>query len=162
MGCVPNMSDMNTKQKLRAEDVEDLAIIAALTQDAVTRIGDMAYDSTERTFMLACTRFRREAPALNGMLTQTGSALIFGCIKSVQHRGIPADNSQQDIVLLTIATEPGVDSLYRINLVFDGGGEIRLTSDCLHCRFEDFGSVTVSDRPPIDHFSSDEISDGEP
>lgn len=147
------------KQKLRAEDVEDLAVMAALMQDSVTRIADMAYDKNERTFMLAAQRYRREAHGLDGYWTQTSSALVFGCIQNVHYRGIIGDDPQSDLRLMTIATEPGDDTLYRIALLFEGGGEIRLTSDCLHCRMEDFGEVTECKDLPADHFVPDDDGD---
>ena len=153
------MAKMPNLQRLRAEDVEDLAVIAALMQDSLTKIGDMAYDATEHNFMLAARRFRREAAPVEGKLTQVGSAIVFGCIKAVQHRGIDADSPGDDLTLLTIATEPGKDTLYRFTLVFDGGGEIRLESDCLHCRFEDFGEIEVSDKAPADHFDASMIEE---
>lgn len=152
------MAQSQTKHRLRAEDVEDLAVIAALMQDATTRIADMAYDPAERTFMLAAERFRREAEPVDGKLTQIDVALVFGCIKTVQHRGMITEDPGSPLTMLTIATEPGQDTLYRIALVFDGGGEIRLTSDCMHCRFEEFGEPVVSDQSPADHFGPD--SDG--
>ena len=44
--------------KLSAGDADDLAVIAACTQDALAPIGEMAFLPAERRFVLALNRFR--------------------------------------------------------------------------------------------------------
>src|SRR3546814_13398785 len=43
--------------RLRAEDDEDLAVIAAVLQDAVVRVGDLAFLPSRRQFVGLFTRF---------------------------------------------------------------------------------------------------------
>src|SRR5262245_39213248 len=50
------MSD--ERLKLSAGDVDDLAVIAACTQDDLAPIGEMVYLPAERRFVLALNRFR--------------------------------------------------------------------------------------------------------
>ncbi len=48
--------------KLRAEDTEDLAVIAACLQDAIACLAEMAYEPNERRFAFVVERFRWEEP----------------------------------------------------------------------------------------------------
>ena len=142
--------------RLRAEDVEDLAVIAALLQDARAPLRETAYDPKERRFMAAFTRFRRELPydaATCAGLTECPSALIFDCIDAVRHRGLEQASMDEPLTLLTIATEPGDKRLFNIDLLFDEGCEIRLASDCIDCHLEDFGEAVPAARTPCDHFA---------
>src|SRR5690606_13693569 len=45
---------------IRAEDADDLRVLAALAQDAVLSVGDMGYDPKSRRFSLLLSRFRWE------------------------------------------------------------------------------------------------------
>jgi len=145
-------------QRLRAEDVEDLAVIAALLQDARITVRDMAYDHAERTFMAAFTRYRHEAAG--SVPSEVTAALIFGCIEGVQHRGVETSDLERQLTLLTVATEPGDSKLFHIDLLFDGGAQIRLKSDCIHCRLEDFGKIVPASTPPLRHFDDDDAVAG--
>ena len=151
--------------RLRAEDVEDLAVIAALLQDARAPLRETAYDPKERRFMAAFTRFRRELPhdpATCAGLTECPSALIFDCIDAVRHRGLEQISMDDPLTLLTIATEPGDKRLFNIDLLFDEGCEIRLASDCIDCRIEDFGEAVPAARTPCDHFAETAEGDASP
>ena len=146
---------MSDKVRLRAEDVEDLAVIAAFLQDAGTTIADMVFDPNERQFMAVFCRYRREAvPDFDKIdeLTQISSALVFGCIDEVKHRGLDRLAADQRLCLLTIATEPGEKYLFHIDLVFDDGLEVQLRSQCIDCRLEDFGEVEACADAPTRHF----------
>src|SRR5262245_39271274 len=48
----------NERLRLSARDADDLAVIAACTQDALAPIGEMAFVPTEQRFVLALNRFR--------------------------------------------------------------------------------------------------------
>jgi hypothetical protein len=54
-------------------------------------------------------------------------------------------------VLLTIATEPGRQHLVRIDLVFEGEARIRLVSNAIDARLDDFGEACASTVKPCDH-----------
>ena len=52
--------DAAKRSRLSARSVEDLAVVAALLQDAIVPVGDMAYLADEKSFVLALNRFRWE------------------------------------------------------------------------------------------------------
>jgi hypothetical protein len=48
--------------KLRARDLDDMAVIAAMLQDAVVRPAEMTYLAREKRFVMVVSRFRWEHP----------------------------------------------------------------------------------------------------
>ena len=148
---------MTERMRLRAEDIEDLAVIAALLQDARLSLAEMVFDPKENRFAAAFTRYRRELghdPATCAGLTEISTALVFDCIDEVKHRGLDPDSPTQEFALLTIATEPGETWLFHINLIFEGDRAIQLRSYCIDCRLDDFGEARRSVSTPCDHFAA--------
>ena len=147
---------MSDKLRLRAADCEDLAVIAACLQDARIPLKEMAYAPAERRFMAAFTRFRRELqadPASCVGLTECASALLFDEIDEVKYKGIDTDRPDRELVLLTIATEPGRKHLIHIDLVFEGDAQIQLRTNRILCRLDDFGEASPCRVTPCDHFA---------
>jgi hypothetical protein len=145
--------------KLNASDAEDLAVIAACTQDALVPIGDMAYLPAEQRFVLAVNRFRwdqlkageidrKGEPESRGdaaFIEEAGgggryervlSGLRFEQVTAVRTHGIDLRNRERILELLTIRSEPGA-----VLLVFAGGAMIRIEVAALQCYLEDFGDA---------------------
>ena len=76
------------RPRLSARTVEDLAVVAALLQDAIVPLGDMAFLAEERSFVLALNRFRWEADDGAPARERTHSGLRFDCVRRVRYRGI--------------------------------------------------------------------------
>lgn len=146
---------MSDKLRLRATDPEDLAVIAACLQDARICLKEMVFQPDERRFMGAFTRYRRERQkdwnSCEG-LTECLAALVFDQIAEVKYRGLDAENRDKELVLLTIATEPGKEHLIHIDLIFEGDAQIQLRTDRIECRLDDFGAPEVCKVTPCDHF----------
>ncbi len=51
--------------KLRARDLDDMAVMAAMLQDAVVRPTEMTYQARETRFVMVISRFRWEDPEVN-------------------------------------------------------------------------------------------------
>ncbi len=154
------MSEVATDEavRLRAEDVEDLAVIAALLQDARISLREMVFDPEERSFIAAFTRYRRELqadPTSCDGLTEVQSALRVDCVEAVKHRQLDPDDLDRELSLLTIATAPGDRHLFHLELVFDEGVQIQLRSDCIDALLEDFGEPRRSVKTPCDHFAEE-------
>ncbi len=147
---------MTRKLKLRAEDHEDLAVISAVLQDARVSLREMMFDPGERRFMAAFARYMRELqedPCSCEGLLEIPSALTFEEVEKVLYRNLDPGEPERELVLLTIATEPGRDHLLHIHLVFAGGAEIQLRTDRIVCRLEDFGESCPCRVNPCDHFA---------
>ncbi len=147
---------MPTKLKLKAADPEDLAVISACLQDARIPLREMAYLAHERRFAAAFTRYRREClpdPSRCEGLTECLSALVFEDVAEVKYRGLDPNDLDRELVLLTIATEPGKEHLIHIDLVFEGDVWIQLRTDSIRCRLDDFGDPVPCTKTPCDHFA---------
>jgi len=148
------------KLRLKATDPEDLAVIAACLQDARASVREMLFAPKERRFAAAFVRYRRESQpdwsSCEG-LTECPSALVFEGIESVKYRGLDPDRPEHELVLLTIATEPGKERLIHIDLVFEGDAHIQLRTDAIDCRLDDFGPAEPSKVTPCDHLGEDWI-----
>lgn len=126
--------------KLIALDADDLAIISAHLQDAVLKIGDIAYRPAERRFALALRRFDWEGAA-TGARRRRLAALHFERVISARSSGI--DAAAPDVVLNLLAitfTErdaPAGD----LTLHFSDGAAIRLDVECVEGQMKDLGPV---------------------
>lgn len=127
--------------KLRAEDTEDLAVIAACLQDAIACLGEMAYEPAERRFALVVERFRWEdtkaawaARAAGLPAVKTG--LHFETVSAVKLRGLDQRRRSDMLELLTVTAEPAGEGV-AISLLFAGGGEVRLEAARILCRMRD-------------------------
>ncbi len=142
--------------RLKAADPLDLAVIAACLQDARIPIREMVFMPGERRFAAAFTRYRRERlpdPTSCEGLTECLAALTFDEVAEVKYRGLDPGDLDRELVLLTIATEPGRRHLIHIDLVFEGDVWIQLRTDAIRCRLEDFGEPVPCRRTPCDHFA---------
>jgi hypothetical protein len=149
---------MGERLRLKAGDCEDLAVIAACLQDARIPLGEMAYFPTERRFMAAFSRYRRERqddPTSCIGLTECKSVLTFDGIAEVKHRNLDGIEPGKELWLLTIATEPGREHLIHIDLIFAGDVQIQLRTDRIDCRLDDFGEPVTCAITPCDHFAAD-------
>jgi hypothetical protein len=157
---------MTDKLRLKAGDAEDLAVIAACLQDARIPLREMAYLADEKRFVAAFTRFRRERqkdPRDCEGLTECATAIVFEGIEQVKHKGCSALEPERELSLLTIATEPGLERLIHIDLVFEGDVQIQLRTDAIACRLDDFGEPVRCKVTPCDHFEADfwaQVQDG--
>jgi len=126
--------------KLRAEDAEDLAVIAACLQDAIACLAEMAYEPDDRRFALVVERFCWEDRAASGErargLPAAKAGLHFETVRSVKLRGIDQRRRGRVLELLTITSEPAGQGT-AISLLFAGGAEIRLEAERVACRLMD-------------------------
>lgn len=145
--------------KLSAHDAEDLAVIAACTQDALVPIGEMAYLPAEQRFVLALNRFRWDQSGSGAIERPSGpkssgdaafidekdsgrtyervlSGLRFERVTAVRTQGVDLRNRDRILELLTIQPEPEA-----VLLVFAGGAVIRLEVAVLRCFLEDIGDA---------------------
>lgn len=147
---------MGKKLRLKADDVEDLGVIAACLQDARIPLAEMAYQADEERFMAAFTRYRREDqadPTSCDGLTECLSVLVFEGVDDVRYRGLDPAEPAREHTLLTIATIPGREHLIYVELFFEGEARIQLRTSGISCRLEDFGEPVLSKTTPCDHFS---------
>lgn len=127
--------------KLRAEDTEDLAVIAACLQDAIACLAEMAYEPAERRFAFVVERFRWEDTSVPLTARATGLPAVktgvhFETVRAVKLRGLDQRRRTTMLELLTVACTPAAHGV-AISLVFAGGGEVRLEAERILCRMRD-------------------------
>jgi hypothetical protein len=134
--------------KLAALDAEDLAVLSAHMQDALVKAGDLAFSRSRRQFALVANRFAWDADEDR---QRRRSGLHFDRVLSVRSRGIPRHDADAVLSLLSIGFEMGDAPAGDVVLTFSGGGNIRLTVECIEAQLRDLGPVwQVSSVPSHD------------
>lgn len=132
--------------KLLAQDADDLAVVSAALQDAVAKIGDIRWDASARTLTLACNRFRWESGGKKG--ERIRSALQLGDVTGVQARKLRRDAKGAVVELLSVAFEPGEAPGGAVLLTFAGGGDLKVSVDCLDVILADVSEPWSTPRKP--------------
>ncbi len=119
----------NDPLRLRAEDAEDLAVISTALQDAIGKIGDIAYDAAQRRLTLGLNRFRWEGGAKTDERVRCG--LQLGGVLGLQQRKLRRDAKKAIVELLAVTFEAGEAPGGSILLTFAGGGDLRAQVECI-------------------------------
>lgn len=142
---------MTAGLRLHALDTDDLAFLSAHLQDALVRIGDIAFFPDKRRFALVGSRFDWEAEA-DGRLERCRSGLHFEGVERVRCQHL--DRGQPDLMLelLAVTFEPAAEAPSGVvHLHFAGGACICLDVECIEAQLCDVGPRwTVSARPTHD------------
>jgi hypothetical protein len=133
--------------RLVALDQEDLAIISAHLQDAIVRVGDIAYLSKEKRFAIVGRRFDWEAGPKDAPRRRL-TGLHFERVTAVRVRGI--DPSKQDAILelLAITFEERDAPSGTATLFFADGGAIQIDVECIELQMKDLGPVWEAESRP--------------
>ena len=132
--------------RLLAEDAEDLKVISAALQDAVGKIGDIAYAAQARQLTLAFNRFRWEAGRRTA--ERVRSALQLGGVLSVQARRLRRDAPAAVVEVLAIEFEPGEAPGGAIIFRFAGDGDLRCEVECVDAVLADISPPWPARRAP--------------
>lgn len=133
---IVGLDDLMSKAlHLLGQDAEDISIISACLQDAVTWRIEMAYLRRERRFALVLNRYcwERES-ADNGEPARVRTGLHFENVLNVRSRGI-SRGRKIPLELLALQVEEGETP--QILLHFAGGASILLEVECLDCQMHD-------------------------
>lgn len=137
--------------KLIALDADDLAVVSAHVQDAVAKVGDLTYQPGDKRFVAPLHRFAWEIDAgrfRKPHNERRNSVLHFDGVTGVKIAGIDRNKKQDVLSLLAIQFEPGDAPGGIIELLFAGGGAIRLDVDYVEARLTDLGGAwEASSRP---------------
>ncbi len=128
--------------RLIAFDTDDLAVVAANLQDAVVRVGDMAYLPRAKQFAMLTSRFDWIGAAKNGDAcgcerVQTG--LHFGRVLRVSCRGFCHRDKALVLNLLDITFEETAPPEGFVEFIFSAGRALRLEVECLEAEICDLG-----------------------
>lgn len=123
--------------KLRAEDGDDLTAVSALVQDAVLKVGDIAYLPKSRRFALVLNRFRWEAGRTGGRGERIRTGLHIDYVLKAEATRIRQDAKDAVLCLLALVWKPYAEGGGELELSFSGGGAIRLHVETLEAGLDD-------------------------
>jgi hypothetical protein len=137
--------------RLRAEDAEDLAVLAACLQDALVKVDAMSFDARRRRFVMALNRFCWECEGA-GILGQKHQRVATGLriegVQSARLQGIDRGKGGNVLELLSILGQAGPEGSATLTFVFAGGGAVRLEVECIDCYLADLDQpIPVPVRP---------------
>jgi hypothetical protein len=141
--------------KLAANDVEDLGIISAITQDALIHAEGMDYDPMGKKFHMVANRFcwehlLEEVPTLQD-LNRIHTGISFDHVEKAEYKGFDRTQKKKPLSLLTIQfTKPYV------HLLFSDHQEIRLKVKKVNAKLRDLNNHWPADQAPW-HPEIDEV-----
>ena len=139
--------------KLVALDTEDLEIISAHLQDAVMRVGDLAYQPAQKRMAALTNRFNWEnihssSRKKKKKYERRRSAIRFERVLGAQIQNINLGNKDDVIELLAINYEASEEPEGYISLMFAGGATIRLHVECIEVELNDLGAAWETKNKP--------------
>lgn len=130
--------------KLLAEDADDLAVISAAMQDAVAKVGEITYEPKARRLTLAFNRYAWEA----GGGARVRSALQIASVLKFETRKIRREAPGAVIEILAMTFEPGAAPGGVVTLSCAGGGDLRVTVECVDAVLADVSQPWPTPRKP--------------
>ncbi|MGC2410854.1 MAG: DUF2948 family protein [Methyloceanibacter sp.] len=128
--------------KLIALDEEDLEVMSSHLQDAVMRVGEMAFEPSRKRFAAILSRFNWEK-AVGGGADQDNerrrTALRFDRVLGARLKSLKPSQSDRVLSLLAVRFEPGDHPSGYVTLTFSGGASIRLQVECIEAELTDLG-----------------------
>ncbi|MEO0412804.1 MAG: DUF2948 family protein [Pseudomonadota bacterium] len=148
------MSDQKSKPlRLRAQDMEDLAPLSSLMQDAIVLPSDLKFDAPARRFAIAANRFRWEREdkrrglfGLRERPSRVRTILRFDYVNTVKSRGFD-ETSALPLNILTVTAEPA-DPHVQILLIFSSGIDIALGCETIDATLDDVSAPWSVDTIP--------------
>jgi hypothetical protein len=124
--------------KLVVLDADDLATVSAHLQDAVARVGDMAYLPNEKRFAMLLNRFDWTT-AGQPEPRRKRAGFHFERVLAAKMRGIDLAKHDEVLNLLAVEFQEGEAPSGAVTLHFSGNGAIRLEVECLEAALSDLG-----------------------
>ena len=132
--------------RLLAQDADDLAVVSAALQDAVAKIGDIAFEPKARRLTVAFNRFRWEVGGKTRERVRAG--LQLGGVLGVQSRKLRRGAKNAVVELLALTFEPGEAPGGAVVFTFAGGGDLRAQVECLEAVLADVSTPWPTPRAP--------------
>lgn len=135
--------------KLIALDPEDLGVLSLHLQDAVVRVGDMAYLKQDMRFAAIANRFDWEGAVKKDACQRRRAGLRFERVKAAQVHGIDPRQKDRVLSLLAVTFQAGDEPSGAVILNFAGGAAIRLEVECIEAELRDLGAAWRAGSKPV-------------
>jgi hypothetical protein len=146
-GISPMAPDNQTALKLVALDPEDLAVLSAHLQDAIAKVGDIAYLPKEKRFAMLLNRFDWAGSERNPPLRRR-TGIHFERVLAAKTRGIDLAAHDAIVNLLAVEFEEKESPSGIITLFFSGDTAIKLEVECLEAALSDIGPHWPAQKRP--------------
>ncbi|MDE2355525.1 MAG: DUF2948 family protein [Alphaproteobacteria bacterium] len=132
--------------RLLALDADDLEVLSAALQDAVTRIGDIRWERDAGRLTIALNRLCWEADAAPE--ARVRAAVQFGFVRKVRSRNLRQAAPDAVLQLLAIRFDPGVAPGGAVTLAFADGGDLEIEVECVDAALADISEPWGPARRP--------------
>jgi hypothetical protein len=137
--------------KLIALDKDDVAVISAHLQDAVTKVSDVVWRPGEKRLVVGLNRFDWEAASGNVPLyrrRRRRTALRFDRALALQCRNISPKDKEAVLNLLAVEFDEHDSPGGTVILTFSGGAALRLAVECPEAELSDLGPTWTTVKCP--------------
>jgi hypothetical protein len=136
--------------KLIALDEQDLQVISAHVQDAVTKVADLSFLAGERRFVVVINRFvwEKKRGFFGGKPERRRSVLHFEGVSGVRSAGFSRDAQDDVLSILALRFEPAAAPAGSIEITCAGDAAIRLDVDYIESRLSDLGAAWETTSQP--------------
>jgi hypothetical protein len=143
---VGSTADASRALRLLAEDADDLAVISAALQDAVTHIGDILWEPAARRLTIALNRFRWEAA--DNSHERVRAAIQLGGVMSVKARNLRREARDAVVQLLAVTFEAGEAPGGQVIFHFADGADLAAEVECIDAAMADLSAPWKAPRTP--------------
>ncbi len=140
------MAGASDPLKLIALDAEDLAVVSAHLQDAVSKVADMAYLPGEKRFAMVVNRFDWSCPEEQDLRCRTG--VHFNRVLAARTRGVDLNDAAMVLNLLAVEFEERDAPSGQVTLFFSGDAAIQLDVEVLEAAMSDLGPAWTAKKRP--------------
>ncbi len=148
------VSDPCRPLRLLAQDEDDLQIVSAALQDAIAHVGDIRFEAKARTLTIMFNRYRWEG-AGGPCGERVASALQFGDVIRVRHRGLSSEDPGALVSCLALGFEAGESPGGQVLMRFSHGGDLAAEVECIDAVLADVSEAWPAGRAP-DHTMDEE------
>jgi hypothetical protein len=134
-----------TALRLLAQSPDDVGVVSAALQDAVAKMGDIAFDPSARRLTIAFNRYRWENRR-GGERVRTG--LQVGGVLNVSSRNLKRGAKDAVVELLAIAFMPGEAPGGVVHFTLAGGGDLKAEVECIDLILADVSAPWPAKRRP--------------
>jgi hypothetical protein len=116
-------------------DGDDLEVMSAALQDAVTKIGDISWEAAAGRLTVAFNRLRWEAAEAPD--ERVRAAIQLGCVLKVRSRNLRRAAPDAILQLLAVRFEPGDAPGGQVVFAFADGGDLAAEVECIDAALAD-------------------------
>ncbi len=135
--------------KLYAMDADDLQVLSAALEGAITSPGEISYSSTARQLTMTVSRMRWEKSGDgNKVSSRIRCGVLITDITGIRSKSIPRDNPTLGMELLSIQYQKLEDTSAVLSLIFADDRTLELTVECVNAALTDSGEAWTTDKIP--------------